>query len=445
MKIFRKFSIFLLSIMILSRFEIAPVSAELQESHESYKVKNNFTFSLIDDSYYVITGYNGEDSIVEIPELMEGIPVSGIGTMAFCQNKNITDIVLPTTIKFIDDRAFTYCTNLESVSFSEGLTTIEDNAFNGCSSLVSVSFPETLNTIGSSAFRNCSNLSAIQFNSDFMSVGYDAFANTAWYANQEDGYICFENVLYSYKGTMPNNEILEVSDTITCIAECAMRNQVNLSDVIFHENIHSIGWGAFKNTGIRKLNLPFISVIKASTFSGCKELKTVTIPSSVKSIEFEAFAGCKSLSEVEISNDIVCTIDIYAFDDCPSLTQIQLPKSINAIGQSAFGYYISEQIDCEIMSCPVENFTIVGYKNSVAETYAIENGFRFIALDADTVAGDVNADGSFGVSDVILLQKWLLAVPGTNLANWKAADFCEDGKLNIFDLCLMKKMLVKES
>jgi len=56
--------------------------------------------------------------------------------------------------------------------------------------------------------------------------------------------------------------------------------------------------------------------------------------------------------------------------------------------------------------------------------------------------GDVNADGAFNVSDVILLQKWLLAVPNTHLANWKAADFCEDEKLNVFDLCLMKRELL---
>ncbi len=61
------------------------------------------------------------------------------------------------------------------------------------------------------------------------------------------------------------------------------------------------------------------------------------------------------------------------------------------------------------------------------------------------VKGDVNADGSFNVADVILLQKWLLAVPDTELADWKAADLCEDGVLNVFDLCLMKSSLIKHN
>ena len=56
--------------------------------------------------------------------------------------------------------------------------------------------------------------------------------------------------------------------------------------------------------------------------------------------------------------------------------------------------------------------------------------------------GDVNADGVLNVSDAVLFQKWLLAVPDINLPDWKAADLCEDGILNVFDLCVMKCMLI---
>ena len=58
------------------------------------------------------------------------------------------------------------------------------------------------------------------------------------------------------------------------------------------------------------------------------------------------------------------------------------------------------------------------------------------------VVGDVNADGVLNVSDAVLFQKWLLAVPDINLPDWKAADLCEDGILNVFDLCVMKCMLI---
>lgn len=62
----------------------------------------------------------------------------------------------------------------------------------------------------------------------------------------------------------------------------------------------------------------------------------------------------------------------------------------------------------------------------------------------EPVMGDVNADGVFNVADVILFQKWLLAVPDTHLADWETADFCKDDRLNVFDFCLMKKALLSQ-
>ena len=74
------------------------------------------------------------------------------------------------------------------------------------------------------------------------------------------------------------------------------------------------------------------------------------------------------------------------------------------------------------------------------------DGQKFIlepAVPEKTVLGDVNADGSFNIADAVLLQKWLLAVPSTELADWKAGDFCEDDRLTVFDLCLMKRALIQ--
>lgn len=73
------------------------------------------------------------------------------------------------------------------------------------------------------------------------------------------------------------------------------------------------------------------------------------------------------------------------------------------------------------------------------------NYIVFASESLQTLKGDVNADGKFDVADVVLLQKWLLAVPDTHLANWKAGDLCEDDKLDVFDLCMMKRELVAKT
>ena len=60
------------------------------------------------------------------------------------------------------------------------------------------------------------------------------------------------------------------------------------------------------------------------------------------------------------------------------------------------------------------------------------------------VSGDINNDGTFNIADVVAFQKWLLGDKGQNIANWKAADLCADDRLDVFDLTLMKKALLKE-
>lgn len=57
------------------------------------------------------------------------------------------------------------------------------------------------------------------------------------------------------------------------------------------------------------------------------------------------------------------------------------------------------------------------------------------------VKGDVNADGEFTLSDIVMMQKWLLG-EGT-LKNWKAGDLLEDQKINAFDLACMRQEILK--
>ena len=61
---------------------------------------------------------------------------------------------------------------------------------------------------------------------------------------------------------------------------------------------------------------------------------------------------------------------------------------------------------------------------------------------AKALRGDMNADGYFNIADAVLLQQWLLAVPDTYVADWKAGDMYEDDRLNALDLSLMKRELL---
>lgn len=64
--------------------------------------------------------------------------------------------------------------------------------------------------------------------------------------------------------------------------------------------------------------------------------------------------------------------------------------------------------------------------------------------DNHTVAikGDANGDGTVNVSDAVMLQKWLLAAG--DLTKWQNADLCEDGKIDVFDMIEMRKLIAKK-
>lgn len=57
------------------------------------------------------------------------------------------------------------------------------------------------------------------------------------------------------------------------------------------------------------------------------------------------------------------------------------------------------------------------------------------------VKGDINSDGVFNIADAVTLQKWLIN-KGKAPDNWGAGDLCTDEELDVFDLVLMKNMLL---
>jgi hypothetical protein len=57
-------------------------------------------------------------------------------------------------------------------------------------------------------------------------------------------------------------------------------------------------------------------------------------------------------------------------------------------------------------------------------------------------AGDINADGELGVTDVISLQKYVLNMTTYNSAQLQAADLNKDNEVDVYDLGLMKHTLL---
>lgn len=62
----------------------------------------------------------------------------------------------------------------------------------------------------------------------------------------------------------------------------------------------------------------------------------------------------------------------------------------------------------------------------------------------EKLAGDVDLDGSLSIADAVSLQKWISAVPEYTLQSMENGDVNSDEKIDIFDLCALKAILISE-
>ena len=85
------------------------------------------------------------------------------------------------------------------------------------------------------------------------------------------------------------------------------------------------------------------------------------------------------------------------------------------------------------------NGTIKCLKSSKAQSFAKSKGYKYSAY----TLGDVNNDGNFDAADLVALNKYILI--GNIIANWRAGDFDKNERLNIYDVCLMRKAYIAEN
>ena len=266
--------------------------------------------------------------------------MTSISNSAFFAFTEITSVNLPSSLISIGRSAFMYCEKLKSVTIPDKVTTIGNSAFDGCESLQHISVGKSVKEIGHSnysrndVFRNCTNLTSVEWNArecqDFDSYeralfGHIASQITSFTFGKDVQYIP-QYLCYDLK----NITSVTIPNRVTAIASFAFEYCSSLSNLTIGGSVEEIGM---------------------FTFASCDNLTNVTIPDGVTSIGNYAFSNCKNLTSVSIGYGLkqfgYLNDGGGAFANCPKLTSVVWNAQSCAdfeVGEEAPFYSVAQQI-----------------------------------------------------------------------------------------------------
>ena len=102
--------------------------------------------------------------------------VKSIEEGAFKHCKSLTSINIPDSVKSIGEDAFSQCKSLTSINIPNSVKSIGYGAFFCCESFESIIIPDSVESIGDFAFSNCYSLKCINIPDSVKSIGYQVFA-----------------------------------------------------------------------------------------------------------------------------------------------------------------------------------------------------------------------------------------------------------------------------
>ena len=343
---------------------------------------------------FTVTGcssvYSGD---IVIPSEHEGKPVTELGYGAFQSNKNIVSVTIPGSVKYIGWYAFIDCENLKSVSIQEGVTEIGAYAFTRCSSLEKIELPDSLIVLG---------YQGVYAGEVFGETAYENNLD-----NWQDGVLYIGNhLIATKKDEVPAN--YKVKEGTKTISGYAFSGCENLKSISIPESVVSIGPWAFDESGVKNdqsnwENGVFYVGKHAVATVGSLAQAELKIKEGTVSISALAFENCQ-FGSVHIPNTVKY-IGHSAFLGCDFLNAAYIPESVTYIGHAAFGWSDSSNMGY----CYIGNVVIYGYEGTEAERSAKSDGNTFVALDVKLADEESGIKVSGNIDEAAALEVKLLS------------------------------------
>lgn len=220
-------------------------------------------------SYCLLWGYQFVE--LQLPSTIKAIGMQSLGGCS-----NLKSIVIPESVTSIGDHAFSACYDLESVNIPQHLVEIGAGAFSQCTSLKQLQLPQSLSYISNSLFSGCSNLQSIE-----IPLSVDSVAAGAFYGCKSlTKLVIPESVQYIEGGTWEGCSSLTTLEYHTKnIPWVSCLEYPPVNEIIIGEEVEEI---------------------ESFAFLGFTELRTLTIPATVKGIGSSIFGS----SFVDNSNNM---------------------------------------------------------------------------------------------------------------------------------------------
>lgn len=281
-----------------------------------FKLKNNYyTYKRVDGGYE-ITGYVGNTSQLIIPSRYNGLPVVGIGEGAFYKrnkHKNVQQIMLPNTLKYISYNAFRDLWSLKGIYIPKSVETIEDYAFLNCKLIKNIVFEEDtqIESIGISAFSGTKFMEDTVPFEGYIMTGDIALSSTGirksgTYTIPKEIRVLAADTFYansSISGTIKVEEdgMLEHVSRLT-FSRTSMITSIDFTNA---KNLKTIGDNAFADSQkITTINLgDNLEKIKDNAFYNCFSLKTLNLGGGSVDLGKDITYGCTNLNNISFSAD----------------------------------------------------------------------------------------------------------------------------------------------
>lgn len=248
----------------------------------------------------------------------------------------ITSIVIPNSVTIIDESAFK-SSALATITLGTGLTRIGGGCFES-TNLTSVTVPEGVTDILSRAFADCSSLTTINLPSTLSYLASDAFAGCPLeHISVADGNAMFDTrndcnaLIYSEEDKLVLGcENSTIPEGVKIIGSQAFAGKM-ITSVTIPSTVTTIEWGAFENcSALTSCNLPN-SVVKIEDYA----FREIGLTTPLYNDKFFVFQPRNTEGEVTIPDGIV-HITSTALADCEKITKINFPTSLKSVGVDVF-------------------------------------------------------------------------------------------------------------